>query len=115
MFKVIEKETEEVYNVYDIKYDKCGYPHFVVYKNGQWQIKSAKYFKPNVWWIKLNNKQRTKLENIVSELEDIVSDEQEKLDNLEENFSGTERYERIEEGISALEEAIENIQTAIEN
>jgi hypothetical protein len=49
MFKVIEKETEEVYNVYDIKYDKCGYPHFVIYKNGQWQIKSAKYFKPNVW------------------------------------------------------------------
>ena len=49
MLKVIEKETEEVYNVYDIKYDKCGYPHFVVYKNGQWQIKSAKYFKPNVW------------------------------------------------------------------
>lgn len=63
----------------------------------------------------LNNKQRTKLENIVSELETIVLDEQNKLDNLEENFSGTERYEKIEEGISSLEDAIENIQAAIES
>ena len=63
---------------------------------------------------KLNNKQRTRLENIISELEDIKFEEENKLDNLEENFSGTERYERIEEGISALEEAIENIQTAID-
>lgn len=62
----------------------------------------------------MNNKQRTKLENIVSELEDIKSDEEEKRDNMEENFSGTERYERIEEGISALGEAIENIQAAID-
>ena len=114
MFKVIEKETEEVYNVYDIKYDKCGYPHFVIYKKGQWQIKSAKYFKPNVWWKKLNAKQRAKLENIISELEDIKSEEEEKLDNLEENFSGTERYGEIESGIFALEEAIENIQTVID-
>lgn len=115
MLKVIEKETEEVYNVYDIKYDKCGYPHFVVYKNGQWQIKSAKYFKPNVWWIKLNNKQRTELEYIISKLEDIISDEEDKLANLEENFSGTERYEQIEEGINSLEEARDNIQTVIDN
>lgn len=64
--------------------------------------------------MKLNSKQRKRLENIVSELEDIVFDEQEKLDNLEENFSGTERYEKIEDGISALEEAIENIQMAID-
>lgn len=63
---------------------------------------------------KLNSKQRTKLENIVSELEDVISDEQDKLDNMED-FSGTERYERIMEGISALEEAIENIQMAIDN
>lgn len=62
----------------------------------------------------MNNKQRTRLENIIAELENIKSDEEEKLDNLEENFSGTERYEKIEEGISALGEAIENIQTAID-
>lgn len=62
----------------------------------------------------MNNKQRTRLENIISELEDIKSEEEEKLDNLEENFSGTERYEKIEAGISALEDAIENIQTAID-
>ena len=62
----------------------------------------------------MNNKQRTRLESIISELEDIKSEEKEKLDNLEENFSSTERYEKIEEGISALGEAIENIQTAID-
>ena len=47
MFKVIEKHTGRIYNVYDVKYDKCGYPQLVIYKNGQWQIKSAKYFVPN--------------------------------------------------------------------
>ena len=114
MFQVIKKDSQEVYNVYDIKYDKAGYPLFVFYKNGQWLIKSAKYFKPNVRWANLNSKQRTKLESIISELENIISDEEDKLANLEENFSGTERYEKIEEGISALEEAIENIQTAID-
>ena len=61
----------------------------------------------------MNAKQRTKLENVISELEDIIFDEQEKLDNLAENFSGTERYEKIEEGINSLEEAIESLQNIL--
>ena len=32
--------------VYDIKYDKNGYPHFLIYKNKQWTIISAKNFEP---------------------------------------------------------------------
>ena len=63
----------------------------------------------------MNNKQRTKLQSVVSELEIILSEEQEKLDNLEENFAETERYKIIEEGVYALQDAIDNLQTAMEN
>ena len=28
MFAVINKENEEIYHVYDVAYDKTGYPHF---------------------------------------------------------------------------------------
>lgn len=34
------------YKVYDITYDKAGYPHFLIYKEGQWLRVSAKYFRP---------------------------------------------------------------------
>lgn len=41
------------YMVYDILYDKCGYPHFLIYipnedknKKGRWLEISAKYCKP---------------------------------------------------------------------
>ena len=30
--------------VYDIRYDKSGYPHFLVHINGEWRILSAKLF-----------------------------------------------------------------------
>ena len=32
--------------IYDISYDSTGYPLFLIYINGQWIRKSAKYFKP---------------------------------------------------------------------
>ena len=43
---LIEKETGDIYEVYDISYNKNGYPHFLVYKDGQWMRMSAKHFKP---------------------------------------------------------------------
>ena len=47
MFLVEDKNTGKTYEVYDIAYDKKGYPHFLVYKDGQWMRLSAKHFKPS--------------------------------------------------------------------
>ena len=43
---VINKNNNKGYTVYDISYDKAGYPHFLIYKDGQWLRLSAKYFRP---------------------------------------------------------------------
>ena len=43
---VINKDNGKDYRVYDITYDKAGYPHFLIYKDGQWLRMSAKYFRP---------------------------------------------------------------------
>lgn len=43
---VINKNNGKDYRVYDITYDKAGYPHFLIYKDGQWLRMSAKYFRP---------------------------------------------------------------------
>ena len=43
---VINKDNGRDYKVYDITYDKAGYPHFLIYKDGQWLRMSAKYFRP---------------------------------------------------------------------
>ena len=45
-FNVINKSNDKDYEVYDITYDKAGYPHFLIYKDGQWLRMSAKYFRP---------------------------------------------------------------------
>lgn len=39
-------DNKKTYQVYDITYDKNGYPHFLIYKNGQWLRLSAKHFRP---------------------------------------------------------------------
>lgn len=44
--QMIVKETGNTECVYDIKYDGSGFPHFLIYKDGQWILKSAKYFRP---------------------------------------------------------------------
>ena len=45
--KVREKDYPfNFYKVYDIKYDKNDYPYFLIYKNKQWTIISAKNFEP---------------------------------------------------------------------
>jgi hypothetical protein len=43
---VVNKDTGKMYEVYDITYDKAGYPHFLIYKDNQWVRMSAKHFKP---------------------------------------------------------------------
>ena len=43
---VINKNNNERYDVYDITYNNVGYPHFLIYKDGQWLRMSAKYFRP---------------------------------------------------------------------
>lgn len=32
--------------IYDVSYDKNGYPLFLIYEDGQWKRVSAKHFKP---------------------------------------------------------------------
>ena len=32
--------------VYDVMYDSTGYPHFLIYRDGQWLRISAKHFMP---------------------------------------------------------------------
>lgn len=47
MFKVICKEDNKTFNVYDIKYDVIsGYPQFLIYEDNEWLLRSAKLFKP---------------------------------------------------------------------
>ena len=43
---VINKDNGKDCKVYDIAYDKAGYPHFLIYKDGQWIRMSAKHFRP---------------------------------------------------------------------
>lgn len=43
---VKNKNNNEFYEVYDIAYNKNGYPHFLIYRNGEWIRLSAKHFKP---------------------------------------------------------------------
>lgn len=46
MFQVQTKVTKKLVDVYDIKRDANGYPHFLVYKDGQWVYHTAKIFEP---------------------------------------------------------------------
>lgn len=43
---VENKRNNKVYEVYDITYNKTGYPHFLIYKDGEWLRLSAKNFRP---------------------------------------------------------------------
>jgi hypothetical protein len=43
---VKNKNNNEAYEVFDIAYNKNGYPHFLIYKDGEWIRMSAKHFKP---------------------------------------------------------------------
>lgn len=43
---VYDKATNERVDVFDITYDKSGFPHFLIFKNNQWLRVSAKHFRP---------------------------------------------------------------------
>lgn len=44
---VVDKRDNKVYQVYDIAYNRTGYPLFLIYKDSQWLRVSAKYFRPH--------------------------------------------------------------------
>lgn len=37
---------KDIYTVYNVRDDKAGYPHFLIYINRQWRYISAKHFMP---------------------------------------------------------------------
>ncbi len=60
------------YKVYDIIYDKSGYPHFLIYKDGQWLRESAKKFIPTENFNEQNPKVGKLCKNVFSKEEDIT-------------------------------------------
>lgn len=48
LFAVILKETDDIRSVYDVRIDKTGYPHFLIYNDGEWKYMNAKHFMPVV-------------------------------------------------------------------
>jgi len=42
---VFDKKTDAAVKVYNVINDKHGYPHFLIYEDGQWKYKSAKNYK----------------------------------------------------------------------
>lgn len=44
-FRAYDTTTGQYEIIYDVSYNKSGYPMFLIYKDGQWIRKSAKYFK----------------------------------------------------------------------
>ena len=56
MIKVIRKEDNKIFNVYDIRYDAIsGYPQFLIYEDNQWLLRSAKLFIPHEFPLKTLN------------------------------------------------------------
>lgn len=53
---VKEKSSGKEYVVYDISYNNAGFPHFLIYKDGRWDRKSAKYFQPIDYMAKSESK-----------------------------------------------------------
>ena len=45
-FAAYDTTTKRTEVIYDVSYNKSGYPMFLIYKDGQWIRKSAKYFSP---------------------------------------------------------------------
>lgn len=47
LMTVVERTSGARYKVYDIKYNRAGYPHLLIYREGKWLLLSAKYFYPD--------------------------------------------------------------------
>lgn len=46
---MLYKPNNRVYQVYDIRVNKSGYPLFLIYKDGAWVYRSAKHFTPRYY------------------------------------------------------------------
>lgn len=46
MFKAVYKIDSKEYEIYHVQMNNTGYPHFLIYRNGQWKYISAKHFVP---------------------------------------------------------------------
>ena len=44
--KLYDNTTKQAEIIYNVSYNKSGYPVFLIFKDGQWIRKSAKYFSP---------------------------------------------------------------------
>ena len=44
--KLYDNTTKRAEIIYNVSYNKSGYPMFLIYNDGQWIRKSAKYFSP---------------------------------------------------------------------
>ena len=45
-FMVVSNVDYMTYTVFDVKYDQCGYPLFLIHDDNQWLLRSAKHFRP---------------------------------------------------------------------
>ena len=46
LFIVCNKENNAVVNVYAVRDDKNGYPHFLIFEDNEWKYVKAKHFVP---------------------------------------------------------------------
>lgn len=46
MFRVRDKRSNSIYEVYDIQYDNFDDPHFLIYENDRWVKVSARHYEP---------------------------------------------------------------------
>lgn len=84
MFKVINKVTNEEFDVCDVTYDFAGYPQFLIYVGNEWRRLSAKYFKPNDLMESFSNDFRE--EAVLNQRADIFDKAREKLRKDAEDF-----------------------------
>ena len=43
---VVDKRDNKRYMVYAVRDNKNGFPHFLIYRNNQWEYSCAKHFVP---------------------------------------------------------------------
>lgn len=50
LFRVLRKSDDALINVYAVRDDKNGYPHFLICEDGEWKYVKAKYFYEDQEW-----------------------------------------------------------------
>lgn len=48
LFMVSKKSDGQIVNVYAVRNDKNGYPHFLIYEDNEWKYVKAKHFSAEV-------------------------------------------------------------------